>query len=173
MSIQNQSVLTESEKDVQRYLQLRGEIKDLFQEEIKKVNNCMAELTDATKRMTSNVDVFESLSNNAAEHISKSIKSAAHEMATVATKGFSEAVDSKVGKASDLLNTSVREAKNDLQYVNRSKSKRNLAIAIVACIACLLGGYSANHFFTLSRTMQFDKEFVKVYNFGDIHKSPS
>ena len=124
MNQQEPNTLTAVENDVQRYLQLGKKTKKDIQELLEEIKDNTTELGDTTKCFIAHFEVFESLSDEFAENINKSIKKSAHEMAGVVAKGLSEAVGAKVGKTTDLLNTSVREAKNELQYVNRSRAKK-------------------------------------------------
>lgn len=159
-------ILIELEHDVQRYMQLREELKGDIDLQLQEIKIHTLELGDATKRFIAHFNIFKTLSDTSAKKISHNIENAANKMADRAADGFSKAVDEKVNNAIERLNQSVWKASRELQYVTHNKTWRNLAIAGLSCMMCLSVGFSAGYFFVPPQTVEVSETTLETLNHG-------
>lgn len=134
MEQNNPDIFVELEHDVQRYMQLREELRGDMDTQLQDLRVHTLELGDATKRFIAHFKDFKTLSDESAEKISKNIEDSAQKMANCAADEFARIVLNKIGDAVAQLNQSVRQASQELQYVTRNKTWRNLAIGGLSCL---------------------------------------
>jgi len=135
----------ELENNVQRYLQLGEDLHRNVRAEAKEIKTYTTELGDTTKRFIAHFDVFRNIGDEISSKVSSSIDSSAKRMAANVADGFSQIVDAKINQHINHLNQAVRDARNELQHVNRKKTRKNILIVGILAIACSVAGFSVGH----------------------------
>lgn len=148
-----------NEQDLQQLIQIREEI----HKEIEKIPLNVLQLQEVSNRFVGHFKVFEGLSQNIQDQLKATIRSAAFEMAELASEEFIKRVDGQVQCTLGNLDQSINESREILENVSRKNTLKTIAIVTLLILLSLSIGFRLGAYYYEKRSYALSREFLKSH----------
>lgn len=157
---------SQSEYELERYMQLRDEIHDA----IEKIEPNVSQLQEVTKRFVSQFDIFQKLSEDAREQIKTSLKEVSKEIANTAAQEFSQKIDSMITDKVKGLDSSIQNARNTLDRTMGGHFKSGFFLSGAGILLSGVICFGLGYFYSKNHTYSLPPDFIKMYSLGHTYK---
>ncbi|OJW46906.1 MAG: hypothetical protein BGO67_07290 [Alphaproteobacteria bacterium 41-28] len=154
--------MKQEEQNIQRYLQIREDI----HEEIKKISPSVAAFQDTVQRFAAQLEELQKLSQTTQDHIKSAIKSAALEMADIASGEFSEKTEDKINIIITNLDHSVKNARKALDVSAKTKMRKMLLFTFTGILLSGFMGFGGGFLYCKRNAYYLPADFIKMYALG-------
>lgn len=148
-----------NEQDLQQLIQIREEI----HKEIEKIPLNVLQLQEVSNRFVGHFKVFESLSQNIQDQLKSTIRSAAFEMAELASEEFIKHTEPQVH--SILKNLHQYQCADDaslaLESISRKNTLKTISICSLIALLSLSIGFSIGGYYYDKRSYELSKKFLR------------
>lgn len=154
--------MSETDYDIQRFMQIRDEIHD----EIKKISPTIEHLKETTKRFIAHFEVFKIVSSNTERELASAIKNAAEEMAFGAAASFQELTQTHLEEAIKKLDGSIKVAQRNLEAATKVNHKKWWGMMCIACLFCGAISFTVGAFWANKNHTPLSPKALQTYQLG-------